>query len=74
MLADDDDHNRKRYYDRDHKDYHEWNEGEDRAYRHWLETRHHAYVEWGKTKEAEQRAYWSWRHDHPGNDWDRDHR
>ena len=30
-----------RYYDRDRRDWHEWNEHENRAYRHWLmETGH----------------------------------
>jgi hypothetical protein len=69
MLADDD--HRKRYYDRDRKDYHEWNEGEDRAYRFWQESRRHAYIAWERASGADQRAYWRWRHDHPGNDWDR---
>ena len=32
-APDKDDH---RYYDAEHKDYHEWNENEDRAWRHWL--------------------------------------
>jgi hypothetical protein len=57
-----------RYYDRDHKDYHEWNEGEGRAYRHWLvEERHHKYVDWAHASRALQRDYWRWRHDH--QDW-----
>ncbi len=60
-----DDH---RYYDRDHKDYHEWNDAEGRAYRHWLvEERHAKYHDWGHASRAEQREYWRWRHDHP--DW-----
>jgi hypothetical protein len=25
-----------RYYDRDRRDYHEWNDNEGRAYRHWI--------------------------------------
>jgi hypothetical protein len=53
-----------RYYDREHKDWHEWNEREDRAYRHYLEERHERYREWAKAKRAEQRAYWRWRHEH----------
>ena len=27
----------RRYYDPDHRDYHYWNDREDRAYRQWLE-------------------------------------
>ena len=38
---------RKRYYDRYKKDYHVWNEQEERAYRHWLtEERHREYHPW----------------------------
>ncbi len=54
----------RRYYDRDHKDYHEWNEGEERAYRRYLEERHRAYHEWSKANRREQREYWRWRHEH----------
>uniref|UniRef100_Q028B7 Uncharacterized protein n=1 Tax=Solibacter usitatus (strain Ellin6076) TaxID=234267 RepID=Q028B7_SOLUE len=58
----------KRYYDRDRRDYHEWNERENRAYRHWLEAeRHSVYHPWAKARRDEQRAYWRWRHDHA--DW-----
>ena len=58
-----------RYYDQDRKDYHEWNEREDRAYRHWLQMNHKAYHDWKKSNAKEQRAYWKWRHDHRGDDW-----
>jgi hypothetical protein len=61
-----DDHDR-RYYDRDHKDYHVWNEGEDRAWRHYLEERHEHYRAWEHAKHEQQREYWRWRHEHP--DW-----
>ena len=65
MLAQDRDH---RYYDRDHRDYHEWNESEARAYRHWLtEERRHAYHDWARASRREQRDYWRWRHEH--RDW-----
>lgn len=57
-----------RYYDRDHKDWHEWNEGEQRAFRHWVvDERHRTYHEWNKANRAEQRDYWRWRHEH--SDW-----
>ena len=57
-----------RVYDRDHKDYHEWNEAENRAYRHWLtEERHHEWHDWNRASRAEQREYWRWRHEH--SDW-----
>ena len=59
----------KRYYDRDRRDYHEWNENENRAYRHWLmeEQRERQYREYARLKAARQREYWRWRHEHA--DW-----
>lgn len=59
------DHDDHRYYDRDHRDYHEWNQNEDRAYRHWLEERHEQYRDWNRASRRQQREYWRWRHDHP---------
>jgi hypothetical protein len=58
-------HHERRYYDREHKDYHEWNEREDRAYRKYLEERRMEYRDWDRRREAEQREYWRWRHEHP---------
>jgi type III secretory pathway component EscR len=60
-----DEHHDKRYYDRERKDYHEWNEREERAYRHWLqEERRREYHPWEKARREEQREYWRWRHEH----------
>jgi len=56
----------KRYYDRDHRDYHQWNEGEARAYRHYLEENHRTYHDWNRARKSEQQNYWRWRHEHPG--------
>ena len=69
---DDKDHDRdkkeRRYYDREHKDYHEWNEHENAAYRHWLaEERHEKYRDYGRLQRQRQAEYWRWRHEHP--DW-----
>jgi hypothetical protein len=61
-------HHNKRYYDRSRRDYHEWNEQEERAYRHWLtEERRREYRPWARTRRQDQMEYWRWRHDHP--DW-----
>ncbi|MCU1258314.1 MAG: hypothetical protein JWO80_1199 [Bryobacterales bacterium] len=59
----------QRYYDRDHRDWHEWNEREARAHRHWLlEERHRReYREYSRTPRRDQREYWRWRHEH--QDW-----
>ena len=54
-----------RYYDADHRDYHEWNEREDRAYHRYWEDRHRHYIDWERASEAQRRAYWRWRHEHP---------
>jgi len=65
---DDKDHNR--VYDRDHKDYHNWDDNEDRSYRAYLGERHREYHPFAELKEKEQRAYWNWRHRHPDHDHD----
>jgi type III secretory pathway component EscR len=56
----------KRYYDRDNRDWHEWNENEDRAYRHYLMEQRREYRPWPEVRRREeQREYWRWRHQHP---------
>jgi hypothetical protein len=57
-----------RVYDRDHRDYHNWDDHEDRAYRHYLEARHETYREYNKQHYRAQKHYWNWRHSHPDND------
>jgi hypothetical protein len=67
MRADDKHHDRDehhRYWDASERDWHEWNDREDRAYRRYLENQHHAYREWTKANKREQEAYWRWRHHH----------
>jgi hypothetical protein len=62
------DHDNRRVYDPYHKDYHNWDNAEDRAYRGWLESRHEAYVDYNRLKQKEQREYWNWRHEHEDHD------
>jgi hypothetical protein len=57
-----------RVYDRDHRDYHNWDDREDRAYRHYLEARHETYREYHKQHYRAQQHYWNWRHSHPDHD------
>ena len=57
-----------RVYDRDHRDYHNWNDHEDRAYRRYLEEQHRSYREYHRQHYKVQRHYWNWRHSHPDND------
>jgi hypothetical protein len=74
VVRADDEHERRneanrvqRYYDPYAKDWHEWNDREDRAYHRWWEEHHHnsAIRDWNKLKNRERQEYWRWRHDHP---------
>jgi hypothetical protein len=54
-----------RVYDRDHKDYHNWDDREDHVYRQYLTDNHRAYRTYDHQNRSTQRAYWNWRHEHP---------
>jgi len=53
-----------RFFDRSHRDYHVWNDSEDRSYRQYLIERHRRYLAFQRQRRAEQTAYWRWRHVH----------
>jgi hypothetical protein len=57
-----------RVYDREHRDYHNWDDREDRAYRNYLTEQHRSYREYDKEHHNVQKHYWNWRHSHPDND------
>jgi len=57
-----------RIYDREHRDYHDWNDHEDRAYRRYLAAQHWRYREYNKQHHRVQGHYWNWRHSHPDRD------
>jgi hypothetical protein len=57
-----------RYYDRDHRDFHHWDDREDRAYRRYLVEQHRPYVKFQWASPRAHRDYWNWRHTHPDND------
>jgi hypothetical protein len=59
------------YYDRDHKDCHNWDDHEGRAYQSWEESRHRTHREFSRLKAKERSEYWRWRHEPPDNDSDR---
>jgi hypothetical protein len=65
-----DDNDRNRFYDRHHKDYHNWDDNEDRSFRVYLGERHREYHPFVGLKVKEQDAYWNWRHHHPDHDHD----
>ena len=58
----------KRYYDRNHKDYHTWDRNEDRAYQRY-QTEHHERHAFAQLNSRQQTAYWGWRHSNPDNKW-----
>jgi hypothetical protein len=62
MRADD---HEKRYYDKEHHDYHTWNDHEDRAYRVYLGEQHREYREFRVVRPAQRSEYYRWRHEHP---------
>jgi hypothetical protein len=57
-----------RVYDRNHRDYHNWDDHEDHAYRSYLQERHKDYREYDKQNNREQKRYWNYRHSHPDRD------
>jgi hypothetical protein len=57
-----------RVYDRNHHDYHNWDDREDRAYRGYLESQHRSYVVYEHQNHTVQNHYWTWRHSHPDHD------
>jgi hypothetical protein len=67
MRADDHHEKERRYYDREGRDYHAWNNQEDRAYRVYLTEQHRSYREFRKVRPVDQGAYFRWRHSHPDN-------
>jgi hypothetical protein len=57
-----------RVYDRDHKDYHNWDDHENRAWGIFLTNNHKKNHEFARANRREQSNYWKWRHEHPDND------
>ena len=54
-------------YDSDHRDYHRWDAGEDRAYHAYWQENHgrEPYRDFKKLNADQQKDYWNWRHSHP---------
>lgn len=66
LMADEHDQQKtRRYYDKEGRDWHEWNQTEDRAYRNWLQENHREYRDFPKVNRKDQKEYWKWRHEHP---------
>jgi hypothetical protein len=54
-----------RIYDRNHKDYHYWNDHENHLWVHFLVINHRRHHEFASASRREQAEYWNWRHAHP---------
>jgi hypothetical protein len=54
-----------RVYDKGHKDYHNWDDNENRAWGQYLTENHRSSHEFAKANKKEQSQYWKWRHAHP---------
>jgi hypothetical protein len=54
-----------RVYDRNHKDYHNWDDNENHAWGQYLTENHRNSHEFSKSNKREQSQYWNWRHAHP---------
>jgi hypothetical protein len=60
----DDHRGEHRYYDRDHHDYHYWNDDEDRRYRAYLVEQHRVYVPFVRVDVRRRQEYFRYRHEH----------
>lgn len=56
---------KNKVYDKQHKDYHDWNSNEDRAWGQYQTENKKTPHEFSKAKPKEQAQYWNWRHAHP---------
>src|SRR5436309_137042 len=63
----------QRYYDRNHRDYHVWNENEGRMLRQYFEEHRLRPRPFSQMSARQQRDYWNWRHERQQefDHWDR---
>lgn len=57
----------KRYYDKAGRDYHEWNQDEDRRYREYARERHLGDRDFNRLSSRQQSDYFRWSHEHQQN-------
>jgi hypothetical protein len=62
------DRDQHRVYDKQHKDYHNWDENENRAWGQYQTQHHKSSHEFSNANKREQSQYWNWRHAHPDKD------
>jgi hypothetical protein len=63
-----------RVYDSRHKDYHNWDDNENRVWGQYLLDNHRKPHDYRKARKSEQSEYWNWRHDHQDDHHDDEHR
>jgi len=61
-----------RAYDKQHKDYHNWDNQEDQVYRNYLTEQRQPYRAYPKQSHKTQNEYWNYRHSQTQGDADRD--
>jgi hypothetical protein len=54
-----------RVYDKDHKDYHNWDDNENHFWGQYQTEHHIKSHEFSKANKKELSQYWNWRHEHP---------
>jgi hypothetical protein len=64
IMADGNHRGEKRYRDADGRDYHYWNDDEDRQYRVYLVEQHRPYVPFVKVDVRRRQEYFKYRHEH----------
>jgi hypothetical protein len=64
IMADDNHRGERRYYDQNGRDYHYWNDNEDRQYRTYVVEQHRVYVPFAKVKIRQRQEYFKYRHEH----------
>jgi hypothetical protein len=52
-------------YDKEHKDYHNWDAHENDAWLRFQDENHWKHHDYAKAEKKQQEAYWNWRHAHP---------
>lgn len=58
----------RRFYDNDRREWHDWDEREERAYRLFIASNSRTYIEFSAAPPNFQVQYWAWRREHPDQD------
>jgi hypothetical protein len=62
------DHSNKKYYDKQHKDYHTWNADEDKNWQSYQDEHHQKHTDWDHASKRQQQEYWNSRHQQDSNE------